>query len=222
VAIKNNCKLLCFRLFPAVSGYFRVMGRREGVGMNIQHPTSNIQHPTSNLELRIGEEDGAHRTDMTDMKSHTLPSRTRGFRTGVAVAGRPVGPARRWKSSAWARLGSLKTAWARLARGCREKIFARERAGFGGRMILGGLNGRTLAPLQGAEICLDWFRGCRFRLRADATARQAPTRSTPGYLLAHPSGCFDFRLVNETNREVGLPGKPPGFTPPRFNLSMCL
>jgi hypothetical protein len=29
------------------------------------------------------------------------------------------------KSSAWARLGSLKTAWARLARGCRETIFAR-------------------------------------------------------------------------------------------------
>jgi hypothetical protein len=30
------------------------------------------------------------------------------------------------KSSAWARLGSLKTAWARLARGCRETIFARK------------------------------------------------------------------------------------------------
>jgi hypothetical protein len=30
------------------------------------------------------------------------------------------------KSSAWARLGSLKTAWARLARGCREMIFARK------------------------------------------------------------------------------------------------
>jgi hypothetical protein len=30
------------------------------------------------------------------------------------------------KSSAWARLGSLKTAWARLARGCREMIIARK------------------------------------------------------------------------------------------------
>jgi hypothetical protein len=30
------------------------------------------------------------------------------------------------KSSAWARLGSLKTAWARLARGWREMIFARK------------------------------------------------------------------------------------------------
>jgi hypothetical protein len=32
----------------------------------------------------------------------------------------------RVKSSAWARLGSLKTAWARLAGGCRETILARK------------------------------------------------------------------------------------------------
>jgi hypothetical protein len=116
---------------------------------------------------------------MTDMKSHTLLSRTREFLTGVAVAGRLVGSVKMWKSSAWAR----------LARGCREKIFARERGGFGGRMILGGLNGEILAP---------------------------PRRTWQA------SRCFDFSLVNETERKVELHGKSPGFTPPRFNLSMCL
>jgi hypothetical protein len=48
------------------------------------------------------------------------------------------------ESSAWARLGSLKTAWARLARGCRETIFARK---WGYRDANDPKDGKDVKPL---------------------------------------------------------------------------
>jgi hypothetical protein len=98
MAISTHCKPLCFRLFPAVSGCIRVIGRGEGAKFKV-----------SSFEFRVQARVGTETSSKFNWN-------------------RPLG-----------------LAWARLARGCREKIFARERGGFGGRMILGGLNGRTLA-----------------------------------------------------------------------------